>query len=278
MIIDINTIIEEKKMNLKQKIEKLNNSGIYPNLAVIVASDDEASKIYIKNKKKICDELGILQEEYSFISSTSEDEIISLIKNLNEDSTVHGILVQLPLFKHLNKFKILDSICYKKDVDAFSRNCSSDIYLGIENILSCTPKGIISILDNLNVAYEGANAVVIGRSNIVGKPIALALLNRNCTVTICHRKTKDLEKYTKEADILIVSAGSPHLVKANMVKEGATIIDVGINRENGNIIGDVDTKEVSKKADVTPVPGGVGKMTVISLIENLVYITEKETK
>ena len=278
MIIDINTIIEEKKMNLKKKIEKLNNSGIYPKLAVIVASDDEASKIYIKNKKKICDELGILQEEYSFISSTSEDEIISLIKNLNEDSTVHGILVQLPLFKHLNKFKILDSICYKKDVDAFSRNCSSDIYLGIENILPCTPKGIISILDNLNVAYEGANAVVIGRSNIVGKPIALALLNRNCTVTICHRKTKDLEKYTKEADILIVSAGSPHLVKAHMVKEGATIIDVGINRENGNIIGDVDTKEVSKKADVTPVPGGVGKMTVISLIENLVYITEKETK
>ena len=278
MIIDINTIIEEKKMNLKKKIEKLNNSGIYPKLAVIVASDDEASKIYIKNKKKICDELGILQEEYSFISSTSEDEIISLIKNLNEDSTVYGILVQLLLFKHLNKFKILDSICYKKDVDAFSRNCSSDIYLGIENILPCTPKGIISILDNLNVAYEGANAVVIGRSNIVGKPIALALLNRNCTVTICHRKTKDLEKYIKEADILIVSAGSPHLVKANMVKEGATIIDVGINRENGNIIGDVDTKEVSKKADVTPVPGGVGKMTVISLIENLVYITEKETK
>ena len=277
-IINVKEIVEGKKEKIKDKVQKLNKKGIYPKLAVILANNEEASKIYVGKKQKMCKELGIEEVEYILDEKTTTKKVLEIIERLNEDPTVDGILVQLPLFKHLDEHQILEAISYKKDVDGFHplnmgrllTNTSED------TLVACTPKGIMWIVDSLGKDIEGMNAVVVGRSVIVGKPISQLLLSRGATVTTCHSKTKDLKSHTKNADILVVATGVPGLITKDMVKKGAIVIDVGINRIENKIVGDVDTKNVAKKADyITPVPGGVGITTVAALMDNLVTIASK---
>ncbi|MCX8074975.1 MAG: bifunctional 5,10-methylenetetrahydrofolate dehydrogenase/5,10-methenyltetrahydrofolate cyclohydrolase [Clostridia bacterium] len=269
-IIDVKGIVEKRKEALKLKIDKLNDRNIVPKLAVILASFDEASKIYVGKKKRLCEEFKILQEEYIYDENVTEDELLNLIDKLNNDDTVDGILIQLPLFKHLDEKKILNYIKPTKDVDGFHPVNLGNLVAGSKGIVSCTPKGIITILEDIGEDIKGKNAVVIGRSVIVGKSIAHLLLNKDATVTICHSKTKNLEYYTKNADILVVAVGIPKFIKSDIIKEGSVVIDVGINRVDGKVVGDVDTEDVLEKVKyVTSVPGGVGITTVLSLIENV---------
>ena len=275
-IIDVKSIVDESKEKLKKEIEELKKKDIYPKLAVILANNDSASQIYVNKKRKMCEELGIIDEEYILDESVTTEDILEIINKLNNDKCVDGILVQLPVFKHLDEKLILNTISPLKDVDGFHPENLGKLLIGEDTIVSCTPKGIMKIIDSLGEDLTGKNAVVVGRSRIVGKPIACLLLNRNATVTICHSRTKNLEEYTKNADILIVAVGKASLVNKEMVKEGAIVIDVGINRIEGKIKGDVDTIEVADKAKyITPVPGGVGLTTVLSLMENVVEVAKK---
>ncbi|MDD3304242.1 MAG: bifunctional 5,10-methylenetetrahydrofolate dehydrogenase/5,10-methenyltetrahydrofolate cyclohydrolase [Clostridia bacterium] len=275
MIVDIKKMISKKEEELVKRLAVLKQKNKIPKIVFIVANEDEASKSYIRSKIKICDKLGIKQEEIYFTHTCSEEEVVECIKKLNQDKAVTGILVQLPIYHHLNVNTIVNSIKPSKDVDGFHTFNVGSLYSGCQNIIPCTPKGIMSILDELGIELSGKYVVVIGRSNIVGKPIAQLLLQKDSTVTICHSKTRNLKEYTKEADILIVAAGISNLVTKDMIKKDSVIIDVGINRVKDKIVGDVATIEVAKKAKyVTPVPGGVGPMTIISLIENLVEMVE----
>ena len=275
MIVDVKKIVDERKAFLKEKVEELKRNNIYPKLSVIIANDEASSRSYVKNKKKVCEEIGILYEDYFFEEDVQTEELLNFISKLNEDKSQTGILVQLPLYKHLNDKEILNSISPKKDVDGFNINNMGNLFIGNNCIVPCTPKGIMTILESIGESFIGKHAVIVGRSNIVGKPLAQLLINKNCTVTVCHSKTKDLSKYTKEADILIVATGVPNTIIKNMVKEGAIVIDVGINRVNDKIVGDVDTLEVSKVAKyITKVPGGVGLTTVLSLVENIIELID----
>ena len=275
-IIDVKSIVNESKEKLKKEIEELKKKDIYPKLAVILANNDSASQIYVNKKRKMCEELGIIDEEYILDENVTTEDMLEIINKLNNDKSVDGILVQLPVFKHLDEKLILNTISPLKDVDGFHPENLGKLLIGEDTIVSCTPKGIMKIIDSLGEDLTGKNAVVVGRSRIVGKPIACLLLNRNATVTICHSRTKNLEEYTKNADILIVAVGKASLVNKEMVKEGAIVIDVGINRIEGKIKGDVDTIEVADKAKyITPVPGGVGLTTVLSLMENVVEVAKK---
>lgn len=278
-IIDVKKIVEEDKIKLKEKVLNLKESDVIPKLAVIRANYDSASEIYVSKKRKMCEELGILEEEYILENTVTTQEILDIINKLNEDELVDGILVQLPIYKHLDQELILNSIKPEKDVDGFHPVNLGNLLIGDDTIVSCTPKGIMKIIDSLEKEICGKNAVVVGRSRIVGKPIACLLLNRGATVTICHSKTVDLKQYTKEADVLVVAVGKAGLVSEDMVKDGAIVIDVGINRIDGKIKGDVDTINVANKAKyITPVPGGVGLTTVLSLMENVVEVAEKRKK
>ena len=279
-IIDVKSLVISRKEKLKRSISALKEEGIQPKLAVILASDDEASKIYVKNKRKMCEQVGIEQEEIIFDNSVETNEIVKKINELNNDSSVNGILVQLPLYRHLDMNKILDSISYKKDVDGFHPLTLGKLFIGEdETFIPCTPKGIMTILDSINTKYEGKHAVIVGRSRIVGKPISQILLKSGATVTICHSKTDDISQYTKTADILVVAVGKPHIISKDMVKSGAIVIDVGINRVEGKLLGDVDTQEVLKVCSkITPVPGGVGLTTVLSLLENVVQACIEQNK
>ena len=276
--INVKDIVKRKKEELKQKVESLKERGIQPKLAVILASEDEASKIYVGKKRKMCDELGIEQVEYIFDKSVTTEKIVDTVKKLNSDKTVNGILVQLPLFKHIDMDKVLDTISDKKDVDGFHPLTLGKLFIGEkETFIPCTPKGIMTILDDIKTEYEGKHAVIVGRSRIVRKPISQLLLKRGATVTVCHSKTKDISIYTKQADILVAAVGKPHIITENMIKPGAIVIDVGINRVDGKILGDVDTEnalEVCSK--ITPVPGGVGLTTVLSLLENVVQAAQEQ--
>lgn len=276
--INVKDIVKRKKEELKQKVESLKKRGIQPKLAVILASEDEASKIYVGKKRKMCDELGIEQVEYIFDKSVTTEKIVDTVKKLNSDKTVNGILVQLPLFKHIDMDKVLDTISDKKDVDGFHPLTLGKLFIGEkETFISCTPKGIMTILDDIGTDYEGKHAVIVGRSRIVGKPISQLLLKRGATVTVCHSKTKDISVFTKQADILVAAVGRPHIITKDMIKPGAIVIDVGINRVYGKILGDVDTEnalEVCSK--ITPVPGGVGLTTVLSLLENVVQAAQEQ--
>ncbi len=275
-IIDVKSIVDESKEKLKKEIEELKKKDIHPKLAVILANNDSASQIYVNKKRKMCEELGIIDEEYILDENVTTEDMLEIINKLNNDKSVDGILVQLPVFKHLDEKLILNTISPLKDVDGFHPENLGKLLIGEDTIVSCTPKGIMKIIDSLGEDLTGKNAVVVGRSRIVGKPIACLLLNRNATVTICHSRTKNLEEYTKNADILIVAVGKASLVNKEMVKEGAIVIDVGINRIEGKIKGDVDTLEVANKAKyITPVPGGVGLTTVLSLMENVVEVAKK---
>lgn len=278
--INVKDIVRRKKEELKDKVESLKKLGIQPKLAVVLASEDEASKIYVGKKRKMCEELGIEQEEYIFDSSVTTEKVVDIVEKLNQDNSVNGILVQLPLFKHLDMDKILDTISDKKDVDGFHPLTLGKLFIGEkETFIPCTPKGIMTILDDIGTDYEGKHAVIVGRSRIVGKPISQILLKRGATVTICHSKTQDISIYTRQADILVVAVGKPHIVTKDMIKPGAIVVDVGINRVNGKIIGDVDTDNSLKVCSkITPVPGGVGLTTVLSLLENVVQATIEQNK
>ena len=267
-------IIEGKKVaqklleDLKEKIEKLEKK---PGLAVILANDNPASKVYVSSKEKKADELGIESYSYKFDKSVTQTQIVQLIKELNRNPDVNGILVQLPLFEHLNEEEIIKTIEPIKDVDGFHPENVGLLNCNLRaSAIPCTPKGIIKLLKAYDIAIEGKNVVVIGRSNIVGKPVSALLTNENATVTIAHTKTKDLKSITKNADIIVSATGQPKLIKEDMVKKGAVIIDVGIvKNELGLLEGDVDFEHVKNKADyITPVPGGVGPMTIACLMEN----------
>lgn len=271
MIVNVKEIISKKEEELKNRIIKYN---LDPKLAVIVANNLNSSKSYVLSKRKKANSLGILQEEYMYGENVTEEEIIKKIKELNGDNSVNGILVQLPLYPHLNEEKILNCIDIKKDVDGFTTYNLGCLINGKCNVIPCTPKGIFLILDELGVDIEGKNVVVLGRSKIVGRPLAEIMISRGATVTVCHSKTKNLKYYTKNADILIVAIGKPEYITSSMIKKDSIVIDVGINNENGKLVGDVYTKNVKNLVKyVTPVPGGVGLTTVISLMDNLVKLT-----
>ncbi|MBI2549745.1 bifunctional methylenetetrahydrofolate dehydrogenase/methenyltetrahydrofolate cyclohydrolase FolD [Candidatus Woesearchaeota archaeon] len=265
-IMDGKAVAEKIRAKVKAEVANLKTK---PGLAAILVGENPASKVYVDIKRKTCDEVGIYSELYKLPEETTEKELLQLIGRLNKSEKIHGILVQLPLPRRINEEKVLEAIALEKDVDGFSLVNVGRLASGREAAVPCTPKGVIRLLEEYGIDLAWKNAVVIGRSNIVGKPTALLLLNRNATVTICHSKTADLPHYTKKADILVAAAGKPKLVKADMVKEGAVVIDVGINRVEGKLVGDVDFASVKEKASyITPVPGGVGPMTVAMLIEN----------
>lgn len=276
ILIDVKSIVENKKIFLKKKVNELKRNGIVPKLAVILANDLDASKIYVRKKREMCSELGVEEIEYMLDKDTTTEKVLDIINRLNEDDSVHGILAQLPVFKHLDERKILESISPKKDIDGFHPLNIGKLLMGKPEIVACTPRGIMSIIESTGVDLTSKTAVVVGRSIIVGKPVSALLLNKNATVITCHSKTKNLKKYTKMADVLVVAAGVPHLITSDMVKKNAIVIDVGINRIDGKIIGDVDTENVLDVAKyVTPVPGGVGITTVVSLLENLIDMASK---
>lgn len=276
ILIDVKSIVENKKIFLKKKVNELKRNGIVPKLAVILANDLDASKIYVRKKREMCSELGVEEIEYMLDKDTTTEKVLDIINRLNDDDSVHGILVQLPVFKHLDERKILESISPKKDIDGFHPLNIGKLLMGKPEIVACTPRGIMSIIESTGVDLTSKTAVVVGRSIIVGKPVSALLLNKNATVITCHSKTKNLKKYTKMADVLVVAAGVPHLITSDMVKKNAIIIDVGINRIDGKIIGDVDTENVLDVVKyVTPVPGGVGITTVVSLLENLIDMASK---
>ena len=260
------TIREE----IKVEAAALTAKGTQPGLAVIIVGEDPASQIYVRNKEKACDEVGFYSEKYALPAETTEAELTALIDRLNKDDKIHGILVQSPLPRHLDEKRIVAQILPIKDVDAFSEENVGKITLGTPRFLPCTPAGIMELLKRYNIETKGKHAVVVGRSNIVGKPMGLLLLGADCTVTTCHSRTVDLAKYTRDADILVAAVGKSKLIKGDMIKDGAVIIDVGMNRdENGKLTGDVDYAECEPKASyITPVPGGVGPMTITMLLKN----------
>lgn len=244
--------------------------GKAPGLAVIIVGSDPASQVYVRNKKRACEEVGFYSENYELPEETSQAELIELVEKLNDDENIHGILVQLPLPKHLNETEVLLKIRPEKDVDAFHPYNVGKIMIGNHDLLPCTPAGVMVLLERSGVEVNGRNCVVIGRSNIVGKPMAMLLLHAHGTVTVCHSKTENLAEICRGADILVASIGKPEFVTGDMVKDGAVVVDVGINRlENGKLVGDVNFAEVEPKASyITPVPGGVGPMTITMLLKN----------
>lgn len=276
-IIDGKAYADEILNDLKEQVIHLKEHGIIPKLVIIKVGDNPSSEIYIKNKIKQCTAVGIETELKTFTADIGEDTLIKAIKTLNEDLKVHGILVQSPLPKQLNEKKIMSLIDPLKDVDGFNINNVGALATNNEQIIAATPQGIIKLLEKEKVKLAGSHVVIIGRSNIVGRPLALALLNRDATVTICHSKTRNLKEITLTADILIVAIGKAKFITKDYVKDGAIVIDVGINRVLGKVIGDVDFDDVARKASlITPVPGGVGPMTIASLLANLVKISKRE--
>ena len=275
-IIDGKVISAAVKQRVADGVKELNAKGITVGLAVIIVGDDPASKVYVANKKKACEALGIISEEYALPESTTEEELLSLIKELNSKKSINGILCQLPLPKHLDEKIIINSILPEKDVDAFHPSNVGKIMIGDYDFVPCTPAGVMEMLKYENIDVEGKTCVVIGRSNIVGKPMGMLLLHKNGTVTICHSRTKNLKEICLTADILVAAVGRANFVTADMVKEGAVVIDVGMNRENGKLCGDVDYENVKDKASaITPVPGGVGPMTIAMLMQNTLTAAKK---
>ena len=271
-IIDGKAISAAIRAELAEKTENFKKAnGFAPCLAVIIVGEDPASKVYVRNKHKACDEIGFTSLGYELPAETTEEELIALVEKLNKDDSVHGILVQLPLPKHLDEEKVLLTIDPRKDVDAFHPYNVGKIMIGNYDFLPCTPAGVMELLKRSNITIEGKECVVVGRSNIVGKPQAMLLLQANGTVTVCHSRTKDLKEVCRRADILIAAIGKPEFFDASYVKEGAVVIDVGMNRRpsDGKLCGDVDYASVAPLASyITPVPGGVGPMTIAMLMQN----------
>ncbi|MBQ4250992.1 MAG: bifunctional methylenetetrahydrofolate dehydrogenase/methenyltetrahydrofolate cyclohydrolase FolD [Ruminococcus sp.] len=270
-IIDGKKVSAEVKERVRQQTLQLKNDyNITPGLAVVIVGDDPASRVYVNNKKKACEVVGFKSEEYALPAKTTQEELLDLVKTLNTKEDINGILVQLPLPKHLDDKAVIEAIDPKKDVDAFHAVNVGKIMLGEYDFLPCTPTGVMEMLHSYDIPVEGKECVVIGRSNIVGKPMGMLLLHENGTVTICHSRTKNLAEVCRRADILVAAVGIPKFVKADMVKDGAVVIDVGMDRdENGKLCGDVDFENVKDKCSfITPVPGGVGPMTISTLMKN----------
>ena len=278
------TIIEGKilakkiRENLKIECEELKKEGINPKLAVIMVGNNPASKVYVKNKSKACDEIGIQYEEHLLEENITQKELNELIKKLNDTKEVNGILLQSPLPEHLDINQAFKAISYRKDVDGFTPSSIGKLVMGVDTFISCTPYGVMKMFEEYNIDLTGKNVVIIGRSNIVGKPLSQCCLAQNATVTICHSRTKDLKEHTRRADILIAAIGKANFVTKDMVKEGAVVIDVGINRtEEGKLVGDVDFEKVEKVASyITPVPGGVGPMTIAMLMNNVIKAAREQ--
>lgn len=277
VIIDGKALSVKLKNDMKVKVEELKESGINPCLAVIIVGDNPASRVYVNNKKKSCEELGIKSLEFALAAETTEEELLEIIDNLNKDEGVDGILCQLPLPSHICEKNVINSISPEKDVDAFHPENVGHIMIGDYTFLPCTPAGVMEMLKEYEIDVAGKNCVVVGRSNIVGKPMTMLLLKENATVTVCHSRTKDLPSVTRGADVLVSAVGKPGLITADMVKDGAVVIDVAINRlESGKLCGDVDFENVKEKASyITPVPGGVGPMTIATLMKNTVTAAQK---
>ena len=278
VIIDGKELAKKIRANLKIECEELKNKQINPKLAVIMVGDDLASKVYVRNKSKACEDVGIEYKEYLLSSNTKQKELIELIEKLNQDKTINGILLQSPIPANLDINEAFRTISPQKDVDGFNPVNVGKLVLNQDTFVSCTPYGIMKMFEKYNIDLTGKNVVILGRSNIVGKPLMHCCLNKNATVTVCHSKTQNLAQKAKEADILISAIGKAQFVTADMVKENAVVIDVGINRlENGKITGDVDFENVKEKASyITPVPGGVGPMTIAMLMNNVIKATKRQ--
>lgn len=278
-ILDGKKVSQKVKDELKIKVAELKAEGIEPTLAVIIVGDDSASRVYVNNKKKACEYIGIRSLEYALPEQTTQEELLELISELNGRKDINGILCQLPLPKHINEETILNSIAVEKDVDAFHPVNVGKIMIGNFDFLPCTPAGVMELLDDAGIDLNGKECVVIGRSNIVGKPQAMLLLHKNATVTICHSRTKDLKEVCKRADILVVAVGRAKMVDESYIKDGAVVIDVGMDRdENGKLCGDVDFDSACTKASyITPVPGGVGPMTIATLMKNAVTAAVRQS-
>lgn len=276
-IIDGKKLAAKVREDLKLEVDNLKKEGNLPKLAVIMVGDDSASKVYVRNKSKACEEIGIEYEEYLLNSDITMEKLLDLIENLNNKKDVDGILLQSPIPNHLDINKAFRAIAPEKDVDGFNPINVGKLTIGEEAFIPCTPHGVMRMLEEYNIETEGKNVVILGRSNIVGKPLIQCCLQKNATVTVCHSRTNNIEEITKRADILISAIGKAKFVTENMVKDGAAVIDVGINRnEDGKLVGDVDFDNVSKKASfITPVPGGVGPMTIAMLMQNVVQAAKQ---
>ena len=275
-ILDGKMMSDELRAKIAERVAELKKQGVTPGLAVILVGNDPASEIYVRNKGKGCEEIGIYSRTIHLPEDTTQEELNSEIEKLNADPAIHGILVQLPLPKQLDEQAALAMILPEKDVDGFHLINAGHMLNGTEGVIACTPRGALHMIKSTGIDLNGKEAVVIGRSNIVGKPMAMLLLRENCTVTICHSRTKDLTAHTRRADILVAAVGKAGFVTADMVKDGAIVIDVGINRVNGKVCGDVDFENVKEKASwITPVPGGVGRMTITMLLDNTVEAAER---
>jgi methylenetetrahydrofolate dehydrogenase (NADP+)/methenyltetrahydrofolate cyclohydrolase len=280
MIIDGKELARKTREKLKIECDNLKKEGILSKLAVIMVGDDKASQIYVKNKSKACQEIGIKFEEYFLGNDIKQEELIELIQKLNLDKSINGILLQSPIPKSLDINEAFRIILPEKDVDGFNPINVGKLCLNQETFVSCTPYGIMKMFEEYDIDLTGKNVTILGRSNIVGKPLIQCCLNKNATVTVCHSKTKDLKEHTKNADIVISAIGKAKFVTADMIKDGAVVIDVGINRdESGKIVGDVDFEKVSSKASyITPVPGGVGPMTIAMLMNNVIKATKLQNR
>jgi methylenetetrahydrofolate dehydrogenase (NADP+)/methenyltetrahydrofolate cyclohydrolase len=276
-LIDGKAIAQRYRAELAGHVAKLKAAGVTPGLAVLIVGDDPASKVYVRNKALACEAIGMYSEVHALAADTSQAHLISVVHRLNEDARIHGILVQLPLPKHVNSRAVIEAIVPHKDVDGFHYQNVGSLVVGESAFYPCTPWGVMKMLEQEGVAVEGKHAVVVGRSTIVGKPMALMLLNAGATVTICHSKTRDLAAMTRQGDILVAAVGKARMIRADMVKPGAIVIDVGINRlPDGKLAGDVDFEAVAEVASmITPVPGGVGPMTIAMLLGNTVKSAER---
>lgn len=277
-IIDGKKLAKKIREELKIKCDELKQKGIYPKLAVIMVGNNPASKVYVRNKSNACADVGVEYVEYLLEENIEQEELIELIKKLNEDKTINGILLQSPIPMHLDINEAFKTITYIKDVDGFSPASVGKLCIGEDTFISCTPYGVMKMLEEYNIDLNGKHVVILGRSNIVGKPLIQCCLQKNATVTICHSKTQKLEEITKQADVLISAIGQPEFVKTDMIKDKAVVIDVGINRnKDGKLVGDVDFENVKEKTSyITPVPGGVGPMTIAMLMNNVIKATKQQ--
>lgn len=279
-IIDGKALAKKTRENLKIECDELRKKGITPKLAVIMVGKNPASKVYVRNKSKACNEVGIEYEEYLLEEDISQEELLELINKLNKNKEINGILLQSPIPQHLNINEAFKAISDLKDVDGFNPISVGKLCIGEDTFVSCTPYGVIRMFEEYNIDLTGKDVVILGRSNIVGKPLIQCCLQKNATVTVCHSKTKNIEEHTKRADVIIAAIGKSKFVTADMVKDGVVIIDVGINRgEDGKLTGDVDFENIEKKASyITPVPGGVGPMTIAMLMNNVIKATKEQYK
>ena len=277
-LIDGKEVSNHVKTKVREEVELLKEKGIAPALAVIIVGNDPASRVYVNNKKKACEFTGMRSVEYAMPEETTEEELLSVIDKLNADDSINGILCQLPVPKHISEKAVIERISAKKDVDVFSAENVGKMWQGDYDMASCTPMGVIELLDYYGIDVCGKNCVIIGRSNIVGKPMASLLLERSATVTICHSRTRNLSEITSKADLIVAAVGRAKFVTADMVKEGAIVVDVGINRnEDGKLCGDVDFENVKDKCEfITPVPGGCGPMTIAVLMKNTLHACKKQ--